>query len=178
MPHIIERAPTGRAKCRACGDKIAAADLRFGERVPNPFGDDGSETTHWFHPVCAAFTRPESFLDVLAVTTETIDHKDVLEREAALGAAHHRLPRVRAAERAPTGRATCRACKALIDKGAWRIALAFYEDGRFSPSGFIHVTCAAPYLETTAVRPRLRHFSPALTDADLDDVEAAIGSAP
>ena len=174
MPHVIERASTGRAKCRTCGEKIAAAELRFGERVPNPFGDDGSETTHWFHPVCASFTRPESFLEVLASTTEVLDNRDALEREAALGVAPHRLPRVRAADRAPTGRATCRACKALIEKGAWRIGLAFYEDGRFSPSGFIHVTCAATYLETRDIGPRLKHFSPALSDDDLKEVEAAL----
>ncbi len=150
MPHVIERASTGRAKCRTCDDKIGAAELRFGERVPNPFGDDGSETTLWSHPACAAFTRPDAFLEALAATADVIDNRDVLEREAALGAAHHRLPRVRAAERAATGRATCRACKTPIDKGAWRIALAFYEDGRFSP---------------------------ALSDADLDEVETAMGSA-
>lgn len=33
----------------------------------------------------------------------------------------------RAAERASTGRATCRQCKTLIPKGTWRLALAFYD---------------------------------------------------
>ena len=63
MSHTIERAPTGRAKCRGCGEKIAAGERRLGERVPNPFGDDGSETTLWYHVRCAAFTRPEAFLE-------------------------------------------------------------------------------------------------------------------
>jgi hypothetical protein len=174
MPHVLERASTGRAKCRACGGKIAATEWRLGERVPNPFGDDGSETTHWFHPACGAFTRPEAFLEAIASLAEPLDQKDTLEREATLGVAHHRLPRVRAAERAPTGRATCRACKTLIDKDTWRIGLAFYEDGRFSPSGFIHIACAPGYLETTVILPRLKHFSPQLTDADLKEVEGAL----
>jgi hypothetical protein len=178
MPHVLERASTGRAKCRACGGKIAAAEWRLGERVPNPFGDDGSETTHWFHPACGAFTRPEAFLEAVKSLAEPPDpndvQKDLLEREATLGVAHHRLPRVRGAERAPTGRATCRACKALIDKGAWRIGLAFYEDGRFSPSGFIHIACASGYLETSAILPRLRHFSSALSDAELQEIEGAL----
>jgi len=147
MPHVIEPASTGRAACRACGARIAAGELRFGERVPNPYGDDGSETTHWYHVACAAFARPEAFLAVLAdAGAAAIDRRDVLEAEAALGAQHHRLPRVRAAERAPTGRATCRACRALIPKDGWRIALAYYEDGRFSPAGYIHLGCARPYL--------------------------------
>jgi hypothetical protein len=174
MPHLLERASTGRAKCRACGEKIAAKEWRLGERVPNPFGDDGTETTHWFHPACGAFTRPEAFLEAIASASEAIDKKDALEREATLGVAHHRLPRVRAAERAPTGRATCRACKTLIEKDTWRIGLAFYEDGRFSPSGFIHLACAPAYLETKDILPRLKHFSPKLTDTDLKEVEGGL----
>jgi hypothetical protein len=166
MPHTFEQAPTGRAKCRGCAQSIAAGVIRFGERVPNPYGDDGSETTHWYHVRCAAFTRPAAFLDTLPSSTESIADRDALEREAALGAAHERLPRVRAAEIAPTGRATCRSCRELIAKDAWRIGLAYYEEGRFVPSGFIHAGCAREYFGTIAILPRLRHFSPSLTDAD------------
>ena len=46
MPHVFEPAPTGRAKCRGCGRPIAQGDLRFGERIPNPFAE--GETTLWF----------------------------------------------------------------------------------------------------------------------------------
>ena len=145
--------------------------------------------THWFHLPCAAFRRPEAFLEALdapgapgapGASTEAIDNRETLLHEARLGVAHRRLPRVSTAERAPTGRATCRACKALIDKGAWRLALVYYEDGRFVPSGFMHVRCAATYLETTAILPRVAHFSPALSAADLDaiDVEAVEGPDP
>jgi hypothetical protein len=178
VAHIIERAVTGRAKCRACNEKIAAGERRFGERVPNPFGDEGTETTHWYHVPCAAFTRPESFLDALPTIEDAIDDRDRLEREARLGAAHHRLPRVRAAEHAPTGRATCRSCRQPIAKGDWRFALAFYEDGRFSPSGYIHANCAAPYLETTDVEARIRHFSPSLSDADVVEIRDAMAAPP
>ena len=167
MSHIVERAPTGRAICRGCGARIAAGEHRFGERLPNPYGDDGSETTRWFHLACAAFTRPEPFLEALATISGEIDDKGVLEQEARLGVAHHRLPRVRAAERAASGRAACRSCHQPIAKGAWRIVLAYYEDGRFAPAGFIHVACAAPYLETAGILHRLKRFSPALTDADV-----------
>jgi len=172
MAHVIEHAASGRAKCRACGGKIAAAELRFGERVPNPYADDGGETTHWFHLACGAFSRPESFLEVLASISEPVPDRDRLEREARLGVTHRRLPRVRAAERAPTGRATCRACKELIPRDAWRLALDYYEDGRFSPSGFIHARCAAVYLETTDLAERVKHFSPALGASDLTELEA------
>ncbi len=174
MPHIIERASSGRAKCRACGEKIASGELRFGERLPNPYGDDGGEMTLWFHVSCGAFTRPEPFLETLETASETIADKDTLHREARLGVAHRRLPRLRAAGRAPTGRATCRACRQPIGKDAWRISLAYYEDGRFVPSGFIHVNCAPAYLETTEVIGRLTHFSQGLTDADIAEIHTAL----
>lgn len=159
MPHVIERAPSGRATCRGCGARIAAGERRFGERVPNPFGDEGSEATLWFHLRCGAFTRPEPFLEALAAAKEDIEEREFLEHEARLGVAHRRLPRVRRAERATSGRATCRACHAPIAKGTSRIALAFYDDGRFAPAGFIHEECAPAYLETTEFRVRLAHFS-------------------
>jgi hypothetical protein len=113
MPHLFEYAPTG-----------AARTLRFGERVPNPFGDEGTETTHWYHVTCAALTRPEAFLRTLPETSEPIEQRDALEREAALGAAHERLSRARGAGRAPTGRAACRSCREPIAKDAWRICSA------------------------------------------------------
>ena len=175
MPHIFELAPSARAKCRGCGVAIAKGDVRFGERLPNPFADgEGVEMTHWFHVPCAAYRRPESFLATLPEAAVEIDRKDELVREAELGVAHRRLPRVSTAERASTGRATCRHCKELIPKDTWRIALVFYEEGRFTPSGFVHVACMPAYCETTEVIPRIRHFSPALTEADLAELSAQL----
>lgn len=171
MPHLIERASSARATCRGCGAKIAKGELRFGEQLPNPFADgENALMTHWFHMPCAAYRRPEAFLEGIADTTEVIDDRATLEHEAQLGITHRRLPRVSSADHAPTGRATCRACKALIEKSAWRIALVFYEDGRFTPSGYIHATCVKSYIETTEIRPRLKHFSPAVTDAELEEI--------
>ncbi len=175
MPHLIERAPSGRAKCRGCGEKIASGDLRFGEQLPNPFADgDDALMTHWFHPQCAAYRRPEALLEGLASYTEPLNNRGALEADAQAGVAHHRVPRINTAELAPTGRATCRSCKTLIDKDTWRIALVFYEDGRFNPSGFIHAKCAKEYLETTDIRARVKFFSPKLSDAELDELMAAM----
>jgi len=175
MPHVIEAAKTGRAKCRGCGQAITAGTLRLGERVPNPFSDDGAETTLWYHVPCAAFLRPEAFLEAIAAPEAAgivIDGRETLAHEASLGVAHRRLPRATAAERASTGRATCRHCKTLIDKGAWRLALTYYDEGRFAPSGFIHIGCAREYLETVEIFGRLKHFSPALTDAEVAEIRA------
>jgi len=173
--HTFEPAASARAKCRACGDRIEKGELRFGERLPNPYADgEDAEMTHWFHVPCAAFMRPEPFLDGLTETSAAIDDRERLTREAKLGIAHRRLPRLSKAGRAPSGRAKCRSCREMIEKDAWRIALVFYEDGRFAPSGFIHVTCAADYLETVEIIDRLRHFSPDLGDGDLEEIRASL----
>lgn len=172
MAHVIEAATTGRAKCRGCGARIAAGDLRFGEVVPNPFGE--GDTTHWFHPECGAYKRPEAFLETLAALAEPLPEAERLEAEARRGVEHPRLTRINGAERSATGRAQCRSCKETIPKDAWRIALVFYEDGRFAAAGFIHARCAAAYFETTDVLPRVRRFSPGLGDADLVELQAEL----
>lgn len=58
------------------------------------------------------------------------------------------------------------------------MALVFYEDGRFVPSGFIHAGCVAPYIETTEILDRVRQFSPALTDGDLAAFSGAMTGQP
>ena len=78
------------------------------------------------------------------------------------------------AERDPSGRAQCRHCRQKIEKGAWRIPLVFWEEGRFSPAGFVHVPCAGAYFGTIDVVARLKRFSPGLTDADLQEIQAEL----
>ena len=148
--------------------------LRFGERLPNPYADEGGEMTHWFHLICAAYRRPEPFLETLAANAGAIADADELTQQAQLGVTHRRLPRVSTAGRASSGRAACRACKEPIAKDTWRIALVFYDDGRFVPSGFIHAGCTGPYIETTDVMDRVKHFSPDLSAADLEELREAI----
>jgi hypothetical protein len=176
MPHIVERAPTGRSRCRACGQALGKGELRFGERVANPYGEGDSETTYWYHVPCAALARPEAFLEVLPAASELIDARDDLEREARMAVAHERLPRGRGAERAPTGRAACRSCRAPIAKDSWRIALAYFEEGRFVPGGFIHARCAREYFGTAGVLWRVQHFSPQLDAADLPQLMSELNS--
>ena len=175
--HVIEPAATGRAKCRGCGRAIAAGELRFGERLPNPFAD--GETTLWFHLECAAFKRPEPFLEAVSARTEPLPDGERLRTDAERGVAHRRLPRVNGAERDPSGRARCRSCKEAIAKGAWRIPLVFFEDGRFEAGGFVHARCAGTYFETLDLLPRVRRFSPGLGDEDLaalaDEMRRAAG---
>ncbi len=174
VPHLLEPASSGRSKCRGCGQLIALGELRFGERLPNPFG--GGEMTLWFHPACAAYKRPEPFLQTLAgmPTSKDLPGREGLERAARGSQAHRRLPRIDGAERAPSGQAKCRSCRERIERGSWRIRLVFYEEGRFSPGGYVHLACRQAYFETSELRDQVLHFSPALGSEEREELTRAL----
>jgi hypothetical protein len=153
---------------------IARGELRFGERLPNPFAE--GETTVWFHMVCAAYKRPEPFLQALQETPETVPNRDELERIANTSLAQRRRPRIDGAERAPSGQARCRNCHEPIGRGKWRIRLAYFQDGRFTPGGFIHLECRITHFETDDVLEQVLCFSPDLNAAERDELRQAFAS--
>jgi hypothetical protein len=163
MAHILEPAASGRSKCRGCGQNLQKGELRFGERLPNPFGE--GEVTHWFHPMCAAYKRPDALLETLAAAGEGID-RATLERLARATLAQQRLARIDGAERAPSGQAKCRHCHEPIAKGEWRIRLVFHEEGTFTPGGYVHLACREPYFGTADIVEQALHFSGALPEAE------------
>ena len=179
MAHVIEPASSSRAKCRSCDQPIAKGELRFGERQPNSFGE--GEMTLWFHLPCAAYSRPESFLETplegqTAAPGET--QREALADAARFGIEHRRVPRLHGAERAASGRAHCRSCRELIAKGEWRLPLVFFEEYRFNPGGYIHARCAREYFETVDLIDRIRHFSPELRESELAEVSTALAAPP
>lgn len=174
MPHVFEAAASGRSKCRGCSRPIARGDLRFGERLPNPFAD--GEMTLWFHPLCAAFKRPQPMLEALAEVQEGVANREQLERIARKGVAKRRLARIDGAGRAPSSQAKCRECRQPIERGTWRIRLVFYEEGQFSPAGFVHLDCREKYFETSDVLEAVLHFSPDLGDAERAELSRALGA--
>ena len=142
--------------------------MRFGECLPNLFGE--GEMTLWFHPLCAAYKRPQPVLETLAATSEVLPDREKLEHAARGSVTYRRVPRIDGAERAPSGQATCRSCRELIARGTWRIRTVFYEEGRFSPGGYIHLHCRKAYFETDDVLDPVLHFSPVLSDADREEL--------
>ena len=174
MPHTIEPATSGRAKCRGCGQAIAKEELRFGERLPNPFADD-SEMTLWFHIPCAAYKRPESLQEVL-FEADGVENLESLKSIIAAGLEHRRLPRINGLQRAPSGRAKCRCCHEMIAKDDWRIPLVYFEEGMFNSSGFIHLACSGEFFETTDVMERLLFFAPGLQEGQIVEAKKALGA--
>ena len=175
MAHVLEPAASGRAKCRGCGKSLPRGELRFGERIENPFAE--GETTLWFHPACAAYKRPEALLELLAAPAD-VPERETLERTARASSSHRRLPRIDGAERAPSGQARCRSCRQAIERGTWRIRLVFYEEGRFSAGGSVHLDCRQAYFERADLLEHLLRFSPDLTDDERAELARACESVP
>jgi Poly(ADP-ribose) polymerase and DNA-Ligase Zn-finger region len=193
MPHIIEPASSGRAKCRACKESIGKGALRLGEEVPNAFGD--GQATHWYHLVCGARRRPEAFLDAWASRqAEGIASNDVgapteaealsLIAVAEKAKVYPRLSRFVKVHAAPSGRARCQGCHQLVEKGALRFVLERIEDGMVSGGGFVHIGCAREYAGSVAgIEERVRPLSE-LSDAEWGQVvtalsiQAALGDRP
>ena len=159
MPHVFEPAATGRAKCRGCKQPLPKGELRFGESLPNPFGD--GEVMHWFHPLCAAYKRPEPVLEALAAAGAQDAALEQVAREAI---AHPKLQRIDGAEVSPSSQARCRSCQEPIQRGTWRIRLVFQQEGTFSPGGFIHLQCRSKYFEADDIAAAVLRFSPALDE--------------
>ena len=174
MVHVFEPAASGRSKCRGCGRALARGEIRFGERLPNPYAD--GEMTLWFHPLCAAYKRPEVMLQALAESGDATPNRDALEHAAQASMAKPRFPRIDGAERAK-GQAACRQCRQPILRGDWRIRLVGYDEGQFSPLGFIHLRCANNYFETADIAEQLLHFSPALSEEEHEELRGMLASA-
>ena len=137
----------------------------MGESLPNPFG--GGEMTLWFHPLCAAYKRPQPLLDALEQQTDAgVTDEEALRRAALTSLEHPRIPRADGAEKSRSGQAKCRHCQEPIERGSWRIRVVFYEEGRFAPGGYIHLGCRTAYFETDEVLAPVLQFSPALNEAE------------
>lgn len=173
MSHAFEPAATNRSKCRGCKQGLAKGELRFGESLPNQFGE--GEVTHWFHPMCAAYKRPEPLLQALESAPSPPPDREALERVARASLAQPRLARIDGAERAPTSQARCRQCREPIEKGTWRIRLVFHEEGVFSPGGFVHLACREAYFGTGDIIDQVSHFSPALDDEERGALRRELG---
>lgn len=203
MPHRIEVAPSGRAKCRACKRAIGKGELRLGVAVPNAFGE--GDSLHWFHLLCGSERRSKELLEALdgppeslaeaegspsaeepsadepSVGSGPLDQVKVPEEEqvslrqrAQIGLAHPRWTRPARAERATTGRAKCRHCHETIAGGSVRIQLEFVEDGMINPAGFLHPACASSYLGATEfILERLTRSSD-LSPEELTELEQGL----
>ena len=135
--------------------------------------------TSWFHLLCAAYKRPQSLLDALhAQNSAEVGDRSALQRAARSSLASRRIPRIDGVERSPTGQARCRDCRNLIERGSWRIRIAYYENGRFFPGGFLHLACRTTYFEAQEVVDQLMYFSPALSEDERAELRQTCAATP
>lgn len=173
MPDVIEPAATGRAKCRRCQEKIEKDALRFGERVPNAFGD--GEATYWFHLACAAERRPEKLQAALEGFAGEVPGLAALQAVIAEGVENPALVMVKHAERAPSGRARCQECHEKIELDALRVALERdSEVPSMATTSYVHARCAAAHVGAAGLLSRLRRTSPALGADDFAELEQVL----
>ena len=129
--------------------------------------------TLWFHPLCAAYKRPQPLLEALEQTTESVADQESLRRAALRSVTYPHIPRIDGAEKSPSGQAKCRSCHEPIERGGWRIRIVFYEEGRFAPGGFLHLGCRSAYFETADVLEPVLRFSSALSEPDRAELTRA-----
>lgn len=176
----LDAAPNGRARCRVCATGIAKGALRIGEIAPNQFAE--GDTTYWFHAACAARRRPLVFRAALEggaadepaaevpAAAQLVEEVRIAER----GAAHPRLARLTALERAASGRARCRHCRENIEKGQWRCVLTIFNAGRFDPIGFCHLSCVHDYVGSRVTTADVQHLAGALSETDQQELGAQL----
>ena len=175
MSDVIEPATTGRAKCRRCGGKIEKGVLRFGESVPNVFGE--GDATHWFHVACAAESRPQKLEPVLRSTAVELPERTVIERAIEDGIKNPQLLMIKHADRAPTGRATCQHCREKIEKGTLRVAIEREtEAAAMSAVSFVHARCIREHVGSTGLVDKLRRTSVELPQEEIDELVRIVES--
>lgn len=174
MSDVIEAASSARSKCRACREKIEKGVLRFGESVPNAFGE--GDATHWFHLPCAAERRPEKLAAALESYEGEVPDREELTQIVKDGAANEKLADVRRAEHAPSGRASCQQCHEKIPKDDLRVAFEREpsEGQTMATTAYVHLACSAQFFGSVGLRAKLLRTSPELGDEDKTAIEAAI----
>ena len=150
MAHIVEVAKSGRASCRTCRNAIPKGELRFGEESVNAFSDSGEMSYRWHHLKCAAGKMPNEVKAALAAFEGEVPNREEIDKILS-EAAEKAPPPFPYADRAPTGRAKCIACREPIAKDAPRVAVEREIDrGMGNPvkgAGYLHPKCVRTYVE-------------------------------
>lgn len=190
-PYIIEGARSGRSSCKTCRKKIAMGSLRIGILVVGPYGPGHM----WHHLECAAkrhFPKVEEAYEVAAWEFAKEPPKIVpsLEKLTQLREKAEKLKAERKeipfAEISPSGRARCKHCEELIDKGAPRVVLGrevqFGLDLRTSRIN-VHPGCVSEALDAPESATEyagfeflLRKNSRGMEESQLDRILGEIGS--
>jgi len=188
-PYLIEEARSARARCKTCRKKIAKQTLRLGILIEGPFGPGYL----WHHLKCAAGRLPERVQEAYEQEAwrgatpipkvPSLESLMKLKAQAEERRATRKFPPY--AERAPSGRSSCKHCGQTIEKGTWRIVLGreveFGSQVRTTPINVLpaHVKEVLQEPDCTSAPGDLAatiEKNSGLTTADFTAVLTAIGS--
>lgn len=154
-PYVIEGARSSRSKCKACRRAINKGALRLGVMIVGPYGTGYL----WHHLTCAARKRMDNVEEAYELKAwenakevpESIppieELRKLRENAEQRRKARKTIPYV---EPAPSGRARCKHCEQIIEKGSLRVVLGrgvyFGSQVRTTPIN-IHPRCVSSALE-------------------------------
>ncbi len=189
-PYVIEGARSSRSRCKTCRRSIDKDTLRMGILIEGPYGTGYM----WHHLKCAAKRSFEQVAE--AYQQEAWNHAKTppenvptLEKLQALhdDADQERKERkqIPYTEPAPSGRARCKHCNELIEKGSMRVILGrsveFGNQLRTAPIN-VHPRCVAEALqeedcstENESFAGNLHSNSKEVSTESMEAVLAAIG---
>lgn len=192
-PYVIEGARSSRSKCKSCRKKIDKGVLRLGVLIEGPYGIGYL----WHHLTCAAKRRLD---DVEAAfereawndakeppeNVPTIEDMRKLNEEAE--EKRQQRKKIPFAEVDPSGRAKCKHCGEVMEKGSLRVVLGreieFGSQYRTMPI-HVHVMCVAGEIEKVDCNTRsdgfeqsIRQQSQGLTEEQIETVLKDVGELP
>ena len=154
-PYVIEGARSSRAKCKTCRKTIDKGVLRLGVLIEGPYGIGYL----WHHLTCAAKRRLDDVEEAYATeawkaakeappSVPTIEELRKLNEEAE--EKRQSRPKLPFGEVDPSGRAKCKQCGEVMEKGSLRVVLGreveFGNQYRTMPIQ-VHPRCVALELE-------------------------------
>lgn len=192
-PYVIEGARSSRSKCKSCRKKIDKGILRLGVLIEGPYGIGYL----WHHLTCAAKRRLD---DVEAAyerkawndakeppeNVPTIEEMRKLNEEAE--EKREQRKKIPYAEIDPSGRAKCKHCGEVMEKGSLRVVLGreieFGSQYRTMPI-HVHVACVAGEIEkvdcssrSDAFEGSIRQNSQGLSEEQIESVLKDVGELP
>ena len=189
-PYVIEGARSSRAKCKTCRKTIDKGVLRLGVLIEGPYGIGYL----WHHLSCAAKRRLDDVEEAYATeawkaakeppeNVPSIEElRKVNEEAEEKRQSRQKLPYV---EVDPSGRAKCKQCGEVMEKGSLRVVLGreieFGSQYRTMPIQ-VHPACVAAELEredcateAAGFAEAIRANSQGLTSEQIDTVLEAVG---
>jgi len=190
---VIEGARSSRAKCKTCRKKIDKGVLRLGVLIEGPYGIGYL----WHHLTCAAKRRlddveeayeREAWKEAKEPPEDVPDIEELRKVNEEAEEKRQARQRIPYAEHDPSGRAKCKHCGEVMEKGSLRVVLGreieFGSQYRTMPI-HVHVACVSGEMEkedcatdSDGFQVSIRQNSHGLSPMEIDTVLRDVGELP